>query len=130
MKPEVSYLIPGSLEDRNKNIEVAYGHHVTSKQKGKVQLKICDDNRDPFIVMLHNVLSAPDLCNRLFSIIILMNSVHTCLFHKGLCNIYFRAKENNSVTFPHSVQRQYAFLGEIKENVKDKKGYQLGSKLL
>ena len=33
MTPEVSDFIPGSLEDTDKNTEVAYGHHVMSRQK-------------------------------------------------------------------------------------------------
>ena len=81
MTPEVSDFIPGSLEDTYKHIEVVDGHHVTAKQKGQVQIKVCKDNRDPFIATLHNVLLAPDLCNRLFSIITLMSFGHTCLFH-------------------------------------------------
>ena len=36
MTPEVSDFIPGSLEDTDKYIEVADGHHVTVKQKGQV----------------------------------------------------------------------------------------------
>ena len=36
MTPEVSNFISGSLEDTDKNIEVAYRHHVTEKQKGQV----------------------------------------------------------------------------------------------
>ena len=36
MTPEVSDFIPGSLEDTDKYIEVAAGHHVTAKQKGQV----------------------------------------------------------------------------------------------
>ena len=36
MTPEVSYFIPGSLEDTDKHIEVTDGHHVTEKQKGQV----------------------------------------------------------------------------------------------
>ena len=36
MTPEVSDFIPGSLEDTDKYIEVAEGHHVTAKQKGQV----------------------------------------------------------------------------------------------
>ena len=36
MTPEVSDFIPGSLEDTNKYIEVADGHHVTAK---KIQYK-------------------------------------------------------------------------------------------
>ena len=115
MTPEVSDFIPGSLEDTEKYIEVADGHHVTAKQKGQVRIKMCDDNRDLFIATLHNALLAPDLCDRLFSIITLMNSGHTCLFHKGFFTVYFGSKENNAVTFPHSAQRKNAFLGKIKE---------------
>ena len=79
MAPEVSDFIPGSLKYTDKYIEVADGHHVTAKQKGQVQIQICDEN---FIAILHKVLLAPDLCNRLFLIITLMNSGHTFLFHK------------------------------------------------
>ena len=67
MTPEVLYFIPGSLEDTDKYIEVADGHHVTAKQKGQAQTQMCDDNRKPSIATLHNVLLAPDLCDRLFS---------------------------------------------------------------
>ena len=31
MTPQVSDFIPGSLEDTDKYIEVAYGHHVSAK---------------------------------------------------------------------------------------------------
>ena len=72
-KLEVSDFIPGSLEDIEKHIEVADGHHITAKQKRQAQIKMCDNNGDPFITTLHNVLLAPDLCNRLFSIIAIMN---------------------------------------------------------
>ena len=82
---------------------------------------MCDDHRDPFIATLQNVLLAPDLCYRLFSIIVLMSSVHTCLFHKGFFAMYFGAKEKNAVTLPHSAQRKHAFLGEIREISKTKK---------
>ena len=58
--------IPGSLKDTDKPIEVADGHHVTAKQKGQLKIKMCDSNGDPFITTLHNVLLAPDLCDRLF----------------------------------------------------------------
>ena len=84
---------------------------------------MCNDNGKPFIATLHNVLLAPDLCDRLFSIITLMNSGHTCLFHKGFFTVYFGAKENNAVTFPHSAQRKHAFLGKITEKSK-KNNYQ------
>ena len=36
MTPQVSDFIPVSLEDTEKYIEVADGHHVTAKQKGQV----------------------------------------------------------------------------------------------
>ena len=74
-----------------------------------------------FIATLYNVLLAPDLCDRLFSIITLMNSGHTCLFCKGFCTVYFGAKEKNAVTLPYSAQRKHAFLGEIMEKSKKNK---------
>ena len=64
MTPEVLDFIPGSLEDTYKYIEVTDGNHVTAKQKGQVQIKIYDDKGDPFIATLHNILLAPDLCDR------------------------------------------------------------------
>ena len=82
---------------------------------------MCNDHGDPFIAPLHNVLLAADLCDRLFSIITLMNSGHTCLFHKGFCAVYFRPKEKYAVTLSHSAQRKHAFWGEIKEMSKTKK---------
>ena len=83
MTPEVTDLIPGSLEYTDKFIEVADGHHVTAKQKGSLRIKMCDNNGKKFFAALYNVRLAPDLCDRLFSIITLMNAGHTCLFHKG-----------------------------------------------
>ena len=115
MTPEVTDFITGSLEDTDKLIEVVDGHHVTAKQKGSVRIQMCDDNGKKFVSTLYNVLLAPDLCDRLFSIITLMNAVHTCLFHKGFCTVYFGAKEDNAVTLPHSAQRKHAFTGKIKE---------------
>ena len=73
MTPEVSSFIPVLLEDTDKQIEVADGHHVTAKQKGQIQIKVCNDHGDTFIEKLHNVILAPDLCDGLFSIIRLMN---------------------------------------------------------
>ena len=93
MTPEASDFIPGSLDDTDKHIEVADGHHIKAKQKEQVRIKMCDDNRNTFIATLYNVLLGPDLCDRLFSIIALMNSGHTCLFHKGFCTVYFGAKD-------------------------------------
>ena len=54
------HLIPGSLEDTDKYIEVADGHQVTAKQKGQVLIKMCDDNGKSFIATLHNVLLGND----------------------------------------------------------------------
>ena len=69
MTPKVSDFIPGLLDNMDKHIEVADRHHITAKQKRKVRIKMCDDNRDHFIATLHNVLLAPDKCDRLFSIL-------------------------------------------------------------
>ena len=121
MTPEVSDFIPGSLQDTDKYIEVADGHHITAKQKGQLRIKMCNDNGNPFIATSYYVLLAPDLCDRLFSIITLMNSGHTCLFKKGFCTVYFVAKENNAVNLPHSAQRKHAFLGKIKDISKTNK---------
>ena len=65
MTSEVSDFIPWSLEDTDKHIEVADGHNVTVKQKGQAWIKMCDNNRDPFITMLHNVILAKYLGDRL-----------------------------------------------------------------
>ena len=82
---------------------------------------MCDDNGDTFIVKLHNVLLAIDLCDRLFSIITLMNSVYICLCHKRFCMIYFRGKEKNEVTLPYSAQQKHDFWREMKQMSKTKK---------
>ena len=82
---------------------------------------MCNDHGDPFTARLHNVLFAPDLCGRLFSIITLMNSEHACLFRKGFCTLYYGEKKKNDVTLPHSAQMKHSFLGEIKEMSKTKK---------
>ena len=76
---------------------------------------MCNDNGKTFVATLSNVILAPDLCDRLFSIITLMNSGHTCLFHKGFCTVYFGAKEDNAVTLLHSALRKHAFSVKIKD---------------
>ena len=96
-------------------------HHITAKQKGQERMKICNNNGYPFIATLHNILLAPDLCDGLFSIITLMNSGHTYLFHKGICTANFGAKEKNAVALPYSAQRKHAFWGGIKGMSKTKK---------
>ena len=77
-----------------------------------------NDNRKTFVATLYNVLLAPDLCDRLFSIITLMNAGHKCLFHKGFCTVYFGAKEDNAVTLPHSAVRKHAFMVKSMESSK------------
>ena len=118
MTPEVTDFIPGSLEDADKFIEVAGGHHVTAKQKGSVRIQVFDDNGKTFVTTLYNVLLAPDLCDRLFSIITLMNAGHTCLFHKWFCTVYFGTKEDNALTLPHSAVRKHAFMVKSMESSK------------
>ena len=87
MTPQVSDFIPGSLEDTIKHIEVTDVHYVMAKQKEQVRIKMCDNIGDTFITTLYNILLAPDIYDKLFSNITLMNSVHTCLFYKGFCTV-------------------------------------------
>ena len=54
--PQVSDFISGLLANRDKHIEVEDRHHVMTKHKGQVQIKMCDNNRDTFIATFHNVL--------------------------------------------------------------------------
>ena len=82
---------------------------------------MCDDHGKKFIATLYNVLLAPDLCDRLFSIITLMNAGHPCLFHKGFCTVYFGAKEDNAVTLPHNAQRKHYFIRKIQDVSKKNK---------
>ena len=91
--------IPGSLKDTDRYIEVADGHHIRAKKKGQVQIKMRNNNRYTFIATLYNVILAPDLCDRLFSIIKILNLVHTCLFHKGFCVVYFKSKEKMGLLY-------------------------------
>ena len=121
MTSEVLDFIPGSLEFTDKYIEVADRHHVTEKQKGQVRIQMCDNNGKNFIATLYNVLLAPDLCDRLLSIITLMNAGHICLFRKGFCTVYFGAEKKNAVTLPHSAQRKHTLLVKIKDISKKNK---------
>ena len=82
---------------------------------------MCDDNGKKFVATLYNVLLAPDLCDRLFSIVTLINAGHTCLFPKGFFTVYFGSKEHNAVTLPHSAQRKHAFTGKIQDVSKKNK---------
>ena len=90
---------------------------------------MCKNNGDHFTATLHNVILAPYLCNRLFSIIKLMNSGHTCLFHKRFCTVYFGAEDNNAVTLPHSSQRRHESWGKSRK-CERQRNYQIGRKLL
>ena len=83
MTPQDLDFIQVLLEDKYINSKAANGIHVKTKQKGQIRKRMCNDNRDTFIATLHNVLVAPDLCSRLFSIIMIINSEHHYLFHKG-----------------------------------------------
>ena len=107
----MSDFIPGSLVNTDKYIEVADAHHIMAKQKIQVKIKICEDNRETFIATLHSVLLKPDLYNRLFYIITLMNLGYTCLFQNDYCAVSFRDKDKNLVTLPHSAYRKHAFGG-------------------
>ena len=121
MTPQISIFIMSSLEDTDKHIEVTDENYVTEKQIGQVQIRMCDNNENNFIAMLHKVLLAPDLFDGLFSIITLMNQGHTCLFHKGFCTVQICNKKKNEVTLLHSAQRKHAFLIKTKENANSKK---------
>ena len=122
MTPQVFDFIPGLLEYTDTYIEVAGGYHITAKKKITSSNKyMCYDNGNHFIATLHNVLLALDLCNRLFSIITLINLGHTCLFRKGFSTAYFGDKEKNAVTLTQSAQRKHAFLGVIKKIYKSNK---------
>ena len=115
MTSEFSYFIPGPYEETDKHIEIVDGHHVTAEKKGQVQIKINNNNGDTFITTLHNVLLAPDLCDRLFSIITLMNLGHTCLFQKGVFTVY--SEQNRKMRLHYHVVHKgnMHFWGEIKE---------------
>ena len=63
MTPDILDFIPGSLMETYVYIEVAYGHFVTEKQTGEVQIKMLDNNGKPFIATLYNVLLVPYLCD-------------------------------------------------------------------
>ena len=91
------------------------------RRKGQVQIIMYNDNRNPFITRLHNGILVPDLCDTLFSIITLMNLVHTCLFHNFFCTVYFGYKKRNTATLPHSAPRKHAFLVKTKEKAKSNK---------
>ena len=79
-----------------------------------------NDNGKPFIAILYNVLFDPGLCDKLFSIIALMNLVHTYLFNKGFCTVFFSDNEHNAFILPHITHRKHAFLVKNSQNYKSK----------
>ena len=82
---------------------------------------MCDNHGDDFIAALHNIILASDLCEGLFSIILLINLVRTSLFQKGFvrCTLDKRRKTRLLYHLLHNGNihlggnRAYA---EIKEN--------------
>ena len=92
-----------------------------SETNSRSSNKMCDDNGKPLTAMLYNVLLSPDLCNRLFSIIKLMNLVHTSIFNKGFCMVLFSDNKHNAVTLPYSAHRKHAFLVKMQEKSKRQK---------
>ena len=88
MEPEVSVFIPCLLEDTD-NYRQTSSHGETKRTSTN---KNCNNNEDPFIATLHNVVLAPDFCNRLFSIIMLLHSGNTCLFKKGFLQVVLCTK--------------------------------------
>ena len=82
---------------------------------------MCYNNVKTSIDALYNVLLAPDLCDWLFSIITLINLVHTCLFHRYFCKVFFSDNKHNTVTLLYSAQKKGDFLVRTKENSKSQK---------
>ena len=79
---------------------------------------MCDNNGDAFIVTLYNVLLAPDLCDGLFSIIMLANLGQTCLFKKK-CMVYYGDKEKMWLPC-QVVHKETCILWGNKTNFKNK----------
>ena len=94
---------------------------VMLKKKCQVRIQMWENNGKTFIATLYNVLLALDLCNRLFSIIALMNAGHNYIFHTGFSTLYLGAEKDNTVTLPLSAQRKPNFTGKIKDMSKKNK---------
>ena len=60
MTPEISDFIMGSLVETDKYIEVSDGNFVKSKQTGKVQIEMHDENGKLLFTTLCNLVLAPD----------------------------------------------------------------------
>ena len=61
--------------------------HHSKTNRGSTN-KRRDNTSKRFIAMSYSILLAPELCNRLFSIIRLLNLGHTCLFQKWFAQTY------------------------------------------
>ena len=77
MTPDISGFIPVSLVETDIYIKVADMRFIAAKQTGQSKIGMRDNDGKSFICVLYNVLLGPYLCNRLFSIITLMNLGHT-----------------------------------------------------
>ena len=93
MTTDISDFVPRSLVEMDICIEVADGNFVTVKQTGEAQINTRNYNVKPFIGVVYNVLFIPDLCDRVFFIITLMNSGRDFLFHNGFCTFFFSSNE-------------------------------------
>ena len=69
MAPDISDFIPGLLVETDKYIEDEVGNFIAAKEKGEVQIEMCDNNVKPFIATSENVLLAPDFFDRLFPVL-------------------------------------------------------------
>ena len=63
----------------------------------------------------------PDLWDQLISIITVMNSGDTWLFHSLFCAVFFSDIEQNKVTLPHSAQQKHAFVVKTKKSQNQKR---------
>ena len=119
MSHDTRYLgfIPGLLVKIDKYIKVADRHFITAKKTGAVKINMCEDIGKPLISTLYNVLLAPELYDRLFTILMSVNLGYSCLFHKGFCTVFFIDNEQNVVTLPHSAQEKHVFLLKTKETL-------------
>ena len=76
---------------------------------------MCNDKGYNIITTFHNILLAQDLCNRLFSIIRLLNSGHTLfILQKVLHSVLWKQGEN-VVSLLQSALRKHECLGEISK---------------
>ena len=81
---------------------------------------MCHNNGHHFIATLHLVILAPDLCDRLFSIITLTNSGFTCFYTKGF--VLCASEQNRKCSYINTLcTKETCFGWKIKEVSKTKK---------